>query len=611
MDKALNKVIKSHMTLTVLSVVAVVLLMGGVSYSIFQIDRKNTTNQKIQVGTLDPSITSIEGGIVVSDLYPESSSSITDDTKRYTFTIANNGTYNISYEVYLKDATDTLLASTTEYNEYKRIASDHYQYINYKLDGTTVKNLTEKQSGEKFVILKGTLKAGESEEHYLQFFLDNKETTTTGAPNEIAGSMISLDIYFDGEIASTFTNKMMRLSKGNAEGYADLAPSINEYKESGFSNETTYSMTSQGDRYFTYAESYTFNTITGKYTLTNPQVCQYSTCYAELTGKYITNYYGSTSSNGFSPNNLSRIYKVGTSTTETTLYASYNDIRIANYDNSADGIYEMEDDYGTSYYYRGAVENNYVKFGQNASGQDMYWRIIRLNGDGSLRMIYDGTNAHANGEASEDRLITLNTVFNSEPSNRAAAGYMIEDVTNSAIKDTLDAWYVENIANTGYERYVSDTLFCNDRTYMSGNIFGAYQRLFRGKNPTLKCPQVSDAFTVNDEEKGNGLLEYPVGTITADEVAVAGGRHNRSMLDMNTAYYLYKGYDYWTLSPYHYYPVVSDIFFVDSSGRLAFHNDGPDGAGTEEGVAPVINLKPEYVNKLAGDGTMAFPYHIE
>ncbi len=52
------------------------------------------------------------------------------------------------------------------------------------------------------------------------------------------------------------------------------------------------------------------------------------------------------------------------------------------------GIFETTDDDGISYYYRGSVENNYVYFANR------YWRIIRINGDGTIRMIYDGTTAH-------------------------------------------------------------------------------------------------------------------------------------------------------------------------------------------------------------------------
>ena len=61
-----------------------------------------------------------------------------------------------------------------------------------------------------------------------------------------------------------------------------------------------------------------------------------------------------------------------------------------------EGMYKVEDDLGMSYYFRGAVENNYVKFA------GYWWRIVRINGNGSIRLIYDGTSAHANGESSTD-----------------------------------------------------------------------------------------------------------------------------------------------------------------------------------------------------------------
>ena len=200
MNKTFDKVIKSHIGLAILSFFAVVLMAGGVSYSLFQIDKKNTTNQTVAVGTLSGELTSITGAIVVNDLYPQSSSEITADGKKYSFTISNTGTYDLNYEIYLKDSTDTLLANTTEYASYKRISTSHYQYINYKLDGGNAYNLTANQNGDKFVVLRGTLKAGASEDHNLQFFLDNKDTTTTGAPNDISGSVLSLDIYFDAGV---------------------------------------------------------------------------------------------------------------------------------------------------------------------------------------------------------------------------------------------------------------------------------------------------------------------------------------------------------------------------------------------------------------------------
>ena len=73
---------------------------------------------------------------------------------------------------------------------------------------------------------------------------------------------------------------------------------------------------------------------------------------------------------------------------------------------------KAKDAYGDSFYYRGNVTNNYVKFA------GFYWRIIRINGDGTVRVIYDGTSAHANGESNEDRQIGT-TAFNSSYNDNA------------------------------------------------------------------------------------------------------------------------------------------------------------------------------------------------
>ena len=169
-----------------------------------------------------------------------------------------------------------------------------------------------------------------------------------------------------------------------------------------------------------------------------------------------------------------------------------------------EGIWSAEDDLGTSYYFRGASENNYVKFA------GFYWRIIRINGDGTIRMIYDGTSAHSNGESSTDRQLQ-NTAFNTNDSDNAYMGYMYgtpgsstyEDThtnTNSStIKTVNDNWYKTNIVDKNYSKYVADAIYCNDRSLSSGTGIGniqtnymAYNRLSTNKTPSLTkfkmCP---------------------------------------------------------------------------------------------------------------------------
>ena len=193
------------------------------------------------------------------------------------------------------------------------------------------------------------------------------------------------------------------------------------------------------------------------------------------------------------------------------------------------GIYETQDDDGISYYYRGSVENNYVKFA------GYYWRIIRINGNGSIRIIYDGTNAHDNGEESVDRYYN-NSKFNSNNVDNMYVGYMYTSGnvhgldTSSIIKTANDNFYTSKLA--GYSNYIDTSSgFCGDRSTLNttsgvgtGTVLTYYKGYLRVSNstPSLKCENTSDVYTVSSTSSGNKALTYPIGLITADEVLLAG-----------------------------------------------------------------------------------------
>ena len=229
---------------------------------------------------------------------------------------------------------------------------------------------------------------------------------------------------------------------------------------------------------------------------------------------------------------------------------------------------KAKDVYGDSYYYRGNVTNNYVKFA------DKYWRIVRINGDGTVRVIYDGTSAHANGENSADRQIGT-SAFNSSYNDNTYVGYMYgqtgastyadahANTNDSTIKAYIDNWYKTNIVGTANEQYLADNVFCNDRS-ISTYTTSSNTKLGYGTNSTyyrwaygpwngtnygnmkmiLTCPQKNDAFTVSDTTNGNGALTYPVGLLSTDEIVLAGG-----WSASNSGYYLYSGQYWWASSP--------------------------------------------------------------
>ncbi len=285
------------------------------------------------------------------------------------------------------------------------------------------------------------------------------------------------------------------------------------------------------------------------------------------------------------------------------------------------GIYETTDDDGTSYYYRGSVENNYVSFA------GFYWRVIRINGNGSIRMIYDGTVAHANGESSTDRYFTTSK-FNASYADNMYVGYMYTSGevhgtgTSSVIKTTVDTFYKEKLLS--YASYFdTESGFCGDRNTLNSatgvgtgtvtTYYSGYLRVVES-TPTLSCSNSSDYYTVSSASSGNKGLTYPIGLITVDEMILAGhaggvfeGEENHQKA--NTSSYLAIGNGFWTITPiaaYNPFDVSiwsSYIFGYNGNGTLDDYT-----AAFPRAVRPVINIKSSV--KIQGEGTKTNPYTL-
>ena len=198
---------------------------------------------------------------------------------------------------------------------------------------------------------------------------------------------------------------------------------------------STTSTTSLNYSTYYIGRGYTFNSSTGLYNLTG-----YNGLEDPSTIDYSSGDYYICGSNVQSTGGCSSLYKITNLTTSTNsstgqityTFTKYNYTQsVASYDTSSVGLYAGEDNDGTTYYYRGSVGGNYVKFA------DKYWRIVRVNGDGTVRLIYDGTSAHANGEASSNRQIGT-SAFNSYLNDNAYVGYMYGDVNNFTETDSGD-----------------------------------------------------------------------------------------------------------------------------------------------------------------------------
>ena len=187
------------------------------------------------------------------------------------------------------------------------------------------------------------------------------------------------------------------------------------------------------------------------------------------------------------------------------------------------------------------------------------------------------------------------------------------NTNKSTILTNLETWYKNNLES--YESKLADTIWCNDKSTVSGGLgygtnktyYGAYNRIYSTKEPTLKCPNDNNGgnlskFTVDDTTNGNGNLTYKIGLLTADEIAFAGFialTYNRSTyLQENTGTNWW-----WSLSPSTFYGNYACVWNVNS-GYLSYR-----GVGYSGGLRPVISLISS--TNVTGDGTSENPYVVE
>ena len=256
------------------------------------------------------------------------------------------------------------------------------------------------------------------------------------------------------------------------------------------------------------------------------------------------------------------------------------------------------------------------------STKDIYWRIIRTNADGSIKLLYAGTSPDT--EKAYIGMSAFNTTYNdpmyvgykygttgSQENNRL-------NTNDSTIKTYVDNWYKNNL--TAYTKYLSnDAVYCNDRNLASGQTYSTtssfnyapYERIYTNKQPTYNCTNMSDAFSVNNT---SAKLNYPVGLMSIDELSYAGGQAGKSLTTPYAWYYTNANGESitgiapsWALSPYRWLGSSSIVWRVNGSdfpGRLV------DGyVEYSMAVRPSVSLSS--CNLISrGDGSPENPYEI-
>ena len=607
-----------------ISLLVSVICIISVSYAFFVLYLRQTDNNAVTaLSCFTSTLTEENSAINLSNEFPIKDE---DGIKKtpFTFKITNN--CNNYVKAYI--TIDPLNEGTANYILSK------YMKANVSTKGSTdgtsliigtqnTKVLDNKHNG--YIVKEVGLNKNESKEFDLRLWIDYDTTKEQAAGMTYLSQVVIVTepgkqtlaeaILADNEVKAPLTTPGKEVSAHT--------------KDDVESQSTSVSATYQA-YYITYGTGWEANGT--KFNLTGTAVTSdtYANSYSSLVGKYLPN--SSLSSAGSNTagtmkttTNLSSVYYVVSATQESFTYK-----QITSNKNTTEALLASTvDDYGTSYYFRGAVKNNYVEFANKC------WRIVRITGDGSVKLVLHNDNTtkvanpcnSANNSASAAFArysgTTYGSAFNTNDNDNAYVGFMYgatgasdyasahANTNKSTILNNLESWYTNNLAS--YESKLADTIWCNDKSTVSGGPgygtnstdYAAYNRLDSTKQPTLKCPNDNNGvklskFTVDDTTNGNGNLTYKIGLLTADEIAFSGSiydNYNRSTyLQENT------GTNYWwSLSPYRFTNYVW-IWGVNS-GRFVYET------GRGYGVRPSISLKS--TTKVTGDGTRENPYIVE
>ena len=613
----------------------------GVSYAWFRMRLTQTNSNVIGTRTcLDASLTEKTSKITLSDAFPISDEDGFKQTP-FTFTLKNNCDSYV--KVYI--TIDSKYRTSTDAAYLK----DSFLKVNLSSKGTTdgssvllgSQTLTELEGTNKGYILVTTgLKASEEKSYDLRVWMDGETSIADGLNKNWEGKIVVVGVaanepapapngWYDagsGTLLASLRDSNTLKAPMTTPGKEVSAHTKDDVESTTSSVSSTYQA-----YYITYGTGWTANGT--KFNLTGTAVTSdtYANSYSSLVGKYLVSDYipdagSSTAGTMQTTTNLNSVYYVVSATQDSFTYktlGSNKNVREAL-------LASAEDDYGTAYYFRGAVKNNYVQFANKC------WRIVRIVGDGSVKLVLhnDNTTKVANPCSSANNSnnaafarysgTTYNSAFNSSYNDNAYVGFMYgatgasdyasahANTNKSTILNNLESWYKNNLES--YENKLADTIWCNDKSTLNGEFgygknetdYAAYNRIYYTGQPTLKCPNDNNGgklskYTVDDTKNGNGNLTYKIGLLTANEIVFAGfidDSDNRSTYLQENA----GASGWWSLSPGGFNgggALVWGVGFGELSAYSIRHS-----AGLRQAISLISSTS------VTGNGTSDNPYII-
>ena len=563
----------------VLCLVAII----GITFAFFSTGGTQDTANTFTSGCLNIELTDASSSINLTNTYPISDVEGVDSTS-YDFTIRNTCDTPTNYSINLESLNQVSNSLNADYIKVS-LSSNTVDNVISKLSDNIVTTPELDGAYEAYTLYTASLGAHEEKTYHLKLWIDY-DATVEQAANKTYTSKINVIANPETEVVdtleATFTldDKTLTSSLSNnvtSATYCTTTTNICEPTTTATITNNSYTVELEGNE--------NNQMVCTKLNGTSKLICSNGLEIKLLGGEYI----------------LASANAPQSSTTDWT--------------NNGTGI---------TYYYVGDTNevNNWVSFA------GFYWRIIRINGDGTIRMIYQGvadspTPDETNETGSGTQIGT--SKFNSSYNNNMYVGLKYGsnssdyntthvNINNSTIlgaddRDdtiTLNGWYRANLL--GYANYIDGNAgFCGDRRVTSGTGTGTsttyYQPYTRisDSSPSLSC-NTNDIYTTTDSSTGNKALTYPIGLISADEAMLAGIPNWNSSGNINN--YLYTEQTYWTMSPFSYSSFGARVFVVWSDGCIS----DLLVSWADYGVRPVINIRADI--EVTGTGSQNDPFAV-
>ena len=537
----------------VLCLVAVI----GITFAFFSTGGTQNTANTFTSGCLNIELTDASASIHLTNTYPISDVEGVDSTS-YDFTIRNTCDTSTNYSINLESLNQVANSLNADYIKVS-LSSDTFDNVISKLSANTEATPEIDNAYESYTLYTASLEANEEKTYHLKLWIDY-DATVEQAANKTYSSKINVIANPETSVVDTLEAKFTLDDK-------------------------------------TLTSSLSSNVTSATYCTTTTNICEPTTPASIENNSYTVE---------LEENDNNQIVCTKLNGTSKVICSNGLEIRLpggeyilASANPPTDQTTDWTNDgKGTTYYYTGNP-NNWVQF------RGFYWRIIRINGDGSIRMIYQGTSANATGEGTQIGFSVFNNSYNGSyyvglvHDGSSQHGYG----QNSTIMDTLNNWYSTNIENEGknlhYEQYIDTRVgFCSDRNLNTGSSWSISSYLEYAAWDRMNGPASLQCNSEDILSKDNGKLTNPIGLVTIDEAVLTGITWSST----NTGSYLYTGQAYWTMSPAYAYGSAY-VFSV-------YDDDSLDLGDVRSGysVRPVINLRSDV--SLTGSGTTTDPFKV-